>query len=39
MSSGPLVALVLSKANAIEDLQHLMGPIDTFDARLKAPRR
>eukprot|EP00775_Hariotina_reticulata_P003035 gene3035-3316_t len=38
LSSGPLVPLVLSKANAIEDLHQLMGPIDVFDARLKAPR-
>lgn len=39
MTSGPIVALVLSKAGAIRAWRELMGPTNVFDARLKAPKR
>eukprot|EP00882_Tetradesmus_deserticola_P019735 GHRQ01021268.1.p1 GENE.GHRQ01021268.1~~GHRQ01021268.1.p1 ORF type:complete len:275 (+),score=57.25 GHRQ01021268.1:162-986(+) len=39
MTSGPIVALVLSKADAVRAWRELMGPTNVFDARLKAPKR
>lgn len=39
MTSGPILALVLSKINAIKAWRELMGPTNVFDARLKAPKR
>jgi nucleoside-diphosphate kinase len=39
MTSGPIVAMVLSKTGAIRAWRELMGPTNVFDARLKAPKR
>lgn len=38
MTSGPIVAMVLAKVDAIRAWRELMGPTNVFDARLKAPR-
>jgi nucleoside-diphosphate kinase len=38
MTSGPVVALVLAKADAITGWREVMGPTDVFEARLKAPK-
>lgn len=39
MTSGPIVALVLAKADAIKGWRELMGPTDVFEARVRAPKR
>lgn len=39
MTSGPVVALVLAKADAIKAWRELMGPTDVFEARVRAPKR
>jgi nucleoside-diphosphate kinase len=39
MTSGPIVAMVLSKTGAIHAWRELMGPTNVFDARLELPRR
>ncbi len=39
MSSGPVVALVLSKQGAITGWRGLMGPTNSLSAREQAPRR
>lgn len=38
MTSGPIVAMVLAKVNAIKAWRELMGPTNVMDARMKAPR-
>jgi len=39
MTSGPVLAMVLSKPNAIADWRKLMGPTNVLKARQEAPRR
>lgn len=38
MTSGPLVALVLAKHDAVQAWRELAGPTDVFVARMSAPR-
>ena len=37
MSSGPIIALILAKNNAIEDWRNFMGPTNSMNARIAAP--
>lgn len=39
MTSGPIYAMILSKANAIKDWRALMGPTDSLKAKKEAPKR
>lgn len=39
MTSGPIFALVLAKAGAINAWRELMGPTDVFEARVRARKR
>ena len=39
MTSGPVVAAVLAKPGAVREWRTLIGPTNSFDARVKAPKR
>jgi nucleoside-diphosphate kinase len=38
MSSGPVIALLLAKEDAISDFRKLMGPTDAKSAKITAPK-
>ncbi len=39
MTSGPIVALVLARPNAVQAWRALMGPTNSLKARAESPRR
>jgi len=38
MTSGPIIAMVLAKENAIKDFRELIGPTNSIKARMEAPQ-